>query len=457
MYQATNPATGETLQPYPLMEGAELTSALEASREAYESWRKTSFAERASLLNKVADVMEADVEALAGVMTLEMGKPVKEGFGEVRKSLWCARHYAENAEAYLAPQQIDSDATRSYVQHLPLGPILGILPWNAPFWLAFRFCAPTLMAGNTCLMKHDSHVPASAEAIVNCFARAGAPAGLMQNLRIDKDQVAELLSGDVVRGVSLTGSSAAGSQVAALAGKEMKPGVFELGGSDPSLVLADADLDKAAEVLTLSRIINAGQSCIAAKRIIVEAPVYDAFVEKYKTRLAALKMGDPADEDTQVGPIAREDLRQSLHLQVRETIEQGARCLLGGTLPEGKGFFYPVTLLVDVTPEMTAACEETFGPVAVVMKAASEAEALEIANDTPYGLAASVWTADAEKAERMARDLEAGQVAINGIVKTDPRLPSGGIKRSGLGRELGPHGIREFVNAQQVWVGPAQT
>ncbi|MCC5848530.1 MAG: NAD-dependent succinate-semialdehyde dehydrogenase [Verrucomicrobia bacterium] len=453
MFQATNPTTGESLQPYPLMEAGELSRALASSFEAYGQWRKTTFAERAALLSKVADVMEANEEALAKVMTLEMGKPIREGRGEVKKSVGCARHYAENAEAYLAPVPIASDATRSYVQNLPLGPILGILPWNAPFWLAFRFCAPALMAGNACLMKHDPHVPASAEAIVDCFVRAGAPAGLMQNLRIDKDQVAELLSDDRVRGVSLTGSSAAGSQVASLAGKAMKPGVFELGGSDPSLVLADADLDKAAEVLTLSRIINAGQSCIAAKRIIVEASVYDAFVEKFKARLAALKMGDPAEEDTQVGPIAREDLRKSLHRQLTETIRQGGRCLLGGTLPEGKGFFYPVTLLVDVTQDMTAACEETFGPIGVVMKATSEKEALEIANNTPYGLAASVWTADAEKAERMARDLEAGQVAINGIVKTDPRLPSGGIKRSGLGRELGPHGIREFVNAQQVWVG----
>jgi succinate-semialdehyde dehydrogenase/glutarate-semialdehyde dehydrogenase len=282
----------------------------------------------------------------------------------------------------------------------------------------------------------------------------GAPTGLLQNVRADNDQVAEVIKHLAVQAVSLTGSSAAGSRVAALAAAEIKPAVLELGGSDPSLVLADADLDAAAEVLALSRIINAGQSCIAAKRIMVEAPVYDAFVEKLKVRLDKLVMGDPAEETTQVGPIAREDLRDALHRQVSMTIEQGGRCLLGGTLPAGPGYFYPVTLLVDVTPEMQVCCEETFGPIAVVMKADSVDHAMAMANDTPYGLAASVWTADTQMAERMARDIEAGQVAINGIVKTDPRLPSGGIKRSGYGRELGPHGILEFVNVQQVWVGP---
>jgi succinate-semialdehyde dehydrogenase/glutarate-semialdehyde dehydrogenase len=329
-----------------------------------------------------------------------------------------------------------------------------VLPWNAPFWLAFRFCAPALMAGNTCLMKHDSHVPACAEAIAGVFLQAGAPQGLMQNLRINHDQLARVLEHDAVQAVSLTGSSYAGSQVASLAAKQIKPAVLELGGSDPSLVLADADIEAAAETLALSRIINAGQSCIAAKRIIVEAPVYEAFIEKFHPQLAGLKMGDPADESTQVGPIARADLRDGLHRQVESSIAQGARCLLGGTVPDGPGFFYPVTLLVDVTPAMQASCEETFGPIAVVMKADSEQHALEMANDTRYGLAASVWSADVAKAQRMAADIEAGQVTINGLVKTDPRLPSGGIKRSGYGRELGPHGIMEFVNVQQVWVGP---
>jgi succinate-semialdehyde dehydrogenase/glutarate-semialdehyde dehydrogenase len=457
MFTATNPTTGEVIHQYPTHTSEEVSTAIEDAQTAFQAWRKTTFAERAALLNKVADLMAEDEERLARLMTVEMGKPIREAYGEVQKAAWCARHYAEQAEGYLAPQELASDASLSYVQHLPLGPLLGILPWNAPFWLAFRFCAPALMAGNTCLMKHDSHVPACAEAIGELFVKAGAPKGLMQNLRLHNDQVAQVITHPAVQAVSLTGSSFAGSQVASLAAQHIKPAVLELGGSDPSLVLADADIEKAAEVLALSRIINAGQSCIAAKRIIVEAPVYEAFIDAFHQHLAKLKMGDPAEESTQVGPIAREDLREGLHRQVTTTVEQGGRCLLGGEMPVGKGFFYPVTLLVDVTPEMQASCEETFGPIAVVMKAESEAEAMRIANDTQYGLAASIWTADTAKAQRMASDIEAGQVAINGIVKTDPRLPSGGIKRSGYGRELGPHGILEFVNVQQVWVGPAKT
>ncbi|AZR82939.1 NAD-dependent succinate-semialdehyde dehydrogenase [Thiomicrospira sp. S5] len=457
MFTATNPTTGEVIHQYPTHTSEEVSTVIDDAQTAFQAWRKTTFAERAALLNKVADLMAEDEERLARLMTVEMGKPIREAYGEVQKAAWCARHYAEQAEGYLAPQELASDASLSYVQHLPLGPLLGILPWNAPFWLAFRFCAPALMAGNTCLMKHDSHVPACAEAIGELFVKAGAPKGLMQNLRLHNDQVAQVITHPAVQAVSLTGSSFAGSQVASLAAQHIKPAVLELGGSDPSLVLADADIEKAAEVLALSRIINAGQSCIAAKRIIVEAPVYEAFIDAFHQHLAKLKMGDPAEESTQVGPIAREDLREGLHRQVTTTVEQGGRCLLGGEMPVGKGFFYPVTLLVDVTPEMQASCEETFGPIAVVMKAESEAEAMRIANDTQYGLAASIWTADAAKAQRMASDIEAGQVAINGIVKTDPRLPSGGIKRSGYGRELGPHGILEFVNVQQVWVGPAKT
>jgi succinate-semialdehyde dehydrogenase/glutarate-semialdehyde dehydrogenase len=454
MFIATNPTTGNELHRYPLHDHTTLEQYIDLAAETFASWRKTSFDERATLLRKVAQFMRNDEERLAQLMTVEMGKPIIEARGEVQKAAWCAEHYAEHGADYLASVTLPSDATHSYVQHLPLGPVLGILPWNAPFWLAFRFCAPAILAGNTCLMKHDPHVPACAAAIADAFLQAGAPEGLLQNIRIDKEQVEQVLKHDAVQAVSLTGSSAAGSAVASLAARQIKPAVLELGGSDPSLVLADADLDTAANVLTLSRIINAGQSCIAAKRIIVEAPVYDTFIDKFKVQLAALKMGDPAEESTQVGPIAREDLRAALHRQVTRTVEQGARCLLGGDIPEGPGYFYPVTLLVDVTPEMQASCEETFGPIAVVMKAESAEHAMLLANDTSYGLAASIWTSDVAMAEQMSRDIEAGQVAINGIVKTDPRLPSGGIKRSGYGRELGPHGILEFVNVQQVWVGP---
>ena len=455
MLTAVNPATGETVREVEADSDEAVEAKLAASLKAYHTWKKTSFTERAELLNAVAKHMRDNVETLAPLMTEEMGKPIKEARGEVNKAAWCAEHYAEHAEAYLERQVIESDATRSYVQHLPLGPILGILPWNAPFWLAFRYCAPALMAGNTALLKHDPHVPGCALAIEQCFRNVGAPDGLFQALMVETPRVEAVLRDKRVRGVSFTGSSRGGAKVAEIAGSEIKPAVMELGGSDPSIVLADADLEKAADVLTLSRIINAGQSCIAAKRIIVEESVYDRMKDLMTAKLGALKVGNPKLEETDVGPIARKDLRSELSRQVRISISEGATCLLGGDLPDGDGYFYPVTLLADVTPEMTAFREETFGPVGVLIKAKDEAHALELANDTEYGLAASVWT-DAGRGEEMASRIEAGQVSVNGIVKTDPRLPSGGIKSSGLGRELGPHGIMEFVNAQQVWIGPAK-
>ncbi|WP_321325709.1 NAD-dependent succinate-semialdehyde dehydrogenase [Thiomicrorhabdus sp.] len=458
MLVAINPCTGQEVHRYPAMDDSQLNAAIEQSVIAFKSWKLTDFDTRRKLLNRVAEKIREDKDELALLMTVEMGKPINESYGELEKSAWCAEHYAENGETYLSSIDLPSDATHSYVQHLPLGTILGILPWNAPFWLAFRFCAPAIMAGNTCLMKHDEHVPACAEAIAKLFSdvseELGLTPGIMQNIPIHREQVESVIKHDAIQAVSLTGSSGAGSAVASLAASQIKPAVLELGGSDPSLVFADADIDAAVEALVISRIINAGQSCIAAKRLIVMDSVYDEFVDKLKGKLAQLKMGDPAETSTQVGPIARADLREGLHRQVQMTIDQGGKCLLGGEMPDGPGFFYPVTLLVDVTPDMQASCEETFGPIAVVMKVTSEDEAMQIANDTPYGLAASIWTADVDKAVKLAPMLEAGQVTINGIVKSDPRLPSGGIKRSGYGRELGPHGIKEFVNYQQVWIGP---
>ncbi len=455
MLKVINPASGEALHQYPTISGSELQASLQSAQDSYRRWRLTGFAERAQVLRQVAEVLRNNQEEYALLMTDEMGKPITEARAEVVKAAWCAEHYADHAERYLAPQTLASDAHHSYVQHLPLGPLLGILPWNAPFWLAFRFCAPALMAGNVCLMKHDPHVPACAVAIADAFVKANAPEALLQNLPLANEQVAGVIEDSRVRGVSFTGSSASGRRVAALAASALKPSVLELGGSDPSIVMADADLDAAADALVLSRMINAGQSCIAAKRLIVEAPVYDAFVERLRVRIEALSMGDPRDESTQIGPIARADLRDNLTRQVDATVEAGARCLVGGRPDEGAGYFYPPTLLVDVTNDMRACREETFGPVAVVLKADSLEQALTLANDTEYGLAASVWSGQAS-AESLAAELESGQVAINGLVKTDPRLPSGGIKASGLGRELGPHGILAFVNAQQVWVGPKQ-
>lgn len=451
-----NPTNGRQLHEFPVMDPAQREAVLERSQSAYRDWRKTSFAERAELLRRVAEVMRDDRERLALLMTDEMGKPIREARGEVDKAAWCAEHYADHGETYLATEMIGSDATISYVQYLPIGTVLGILPWNAPFWLAFRFAAPALMAGNTCVMKHDSNVPACAAGIAKSFEKAGFPEGVFQNMPLATEDIAGAIQHDCVRAVSFTGSDRAGSIVAATAAQYIKPAVLELGGSDPVIVLADADLEVAADTVVLSRIINAGQSCIAAKRIIIEEPIYETFLSMLKERLGKLKMGDPREETTDIGPIARADLRDGLHRQVRASIEAGARCLLGGEIPAGDGFFYPATLLADVDDSMVAFCEETFGPIAVAMPARDVDNALEIANNSQYGLGSSIWTSDVAKAIGLARDFEAGQVSINGIVKTDPRLPSGGVKRSGYGRELGPHGIKMFVNAQQVWVGPAR-
>ena len=451
---AMNPTTGTVAREVPAATEEQITATLNRARTAYESWKDTSFAQRAEVLRAVAAHMRENVEELAPLMTEEMGKPITEARGEVAKAAWAAEHYADHAEEYLAAEHLTSDASSSYVQHLPLGTVLGVLPWNAPFWLAFRFASPALMAGNTAVMKHDPHVPGCAAAIEEAFRAVGAPEGVFQTLHAATEDVERVIRDPRIQAVSFTGSDRAGSLVASIAASEIKPAVLELGGSDPSIVLADADLEKAAEVSALSRIINAGQSCIAAKRLIVERSVHDRFVELLAGHLDELVVGDPREESTQVGPIAREELRKNLHRQVTSSVEAGATLVLGGQMPTGEGYFYPVTLLTDVRAGMSACTEETFGPVAVVMVADDAEQALAIANDTPYGLAASVWTST-ERGEAMARRIEAGQVAVNGIVKTDPRLPSGGIKRSGYGRELGPHGIREFVNAQQVWVGPA--
>lgn len=453
MLTVIDPSTGELLREVPAAGPAEIEATLERAETAFGDWRRTEFAERARLLRDVGAELRRGIEDYAYVMTEEMGKPITEARGEVIKAAWAAEHYAEHGEQYLAPDVVESDATSSYVQYLPLGPVLGVLPWNAPFWLAFRFCAPALMAGNTCVMKHDPHVPGCAAAIAGAFRAVGAPDGVFASLPVATSDVEGVIRDRRIRAVSFTGSDRAGAAVASVAASEIKPAVLELGGSDPSIVLADADIEAAAETLALSRIINAGQSCIAAKRIIVERPVHDELVEALRTRLAALRMGDPRRDDTQVGPIARADLRDALHRQVTETVNAGATCLLGGTVPDVPGFYYPPTLLTGVRPGMAACTEETFGPVAAVMTAVDAEHAVDLANATQYGLAASVWTETA-RGEAMARELEAGQVSVNGIVKTDPRLPSGGIKRSGYGRELGRAGIHEFVNAQQVWVGP---
>lgn len=453
MLTPINPYTGQAMAAYPSLTPEEVTHQIGLADSAYPAWSSLSFSERADCLKRVAQELRRQKPVIAETMAREMGKPVKEGGPETEKAATCADYYASHAEEFLAREVIESDAALSYVTYQPLGVVLGILPWNAPLWLAFRFLAPALMAGNTCVLKHDPHVPGSAKAIADAFEAAKVPANIVVNLPIETGKVAAAIQDKRVQAVSFTGSSAGGRKVAALAAAELKPAVLELGGSDPCIVLADANLEKAADIVTLSRIINAGQSCIAAKRILIEAPVYEQFTEMLKTRLAKLRTGDPLEETTDIGPIARADLLENLHRQVSTTIEQGAKCLLGGQLPGGAGYLYPPTLLADVQPGMCAFEEETFGPVMAVTSVPDFQTAMQIANDTDYGLGSSIWTADSEKAEYAARYLNAGQVAVNGIVKTDPRLPSGGIKQSGYGRELGPHGIKEFVNAKQVWIG----
>ena len=452
MLQAINPTTGEQLAEQDALSAEAAAGVIERVADGFQDWRALSMAARAERLHAMAKALRDNKDELADLMALEMGKPLAEGLGEVEKSAFCAEYYAKHGADFLASETIASDASRSFVQYPPLGTVLGILPWNAPTWLALRFLAPALMAGNTCVMKPDPHVPATARALERIFHESGLPENVMANLPITNDLVADLIDHPRIKAVSFTGSSGSGQKVAARAAAGLKPAVLELGGSDPCIVMADADLDKAADIVTLSRMINAGQSCIAAKRLLVERPIYEAFCQQLHERFSALTLGDPRDTNNKLGPLARGDLRDQLHQQVTESMKAGARCLLGGELPDGPGFFYPPTLLLDVAPGMPVFEQETFGPVLAVTPVDSLEQALELANATEYGLGASIWTGSEDTINTAVAQLEAGQIAVNGIVKTDPRLPSGGIGKSGYGRELGPHGIREFVNTQQVWI-----
>ncbi|MCA1796803.1 MAG: aldehyde dehydrogenase family protein, partial [Geobacteraceae bacterium] len=406
MLTAINPTTGETIQEYPNMSDHEIDHRLNELQQAQQAWRKQSFAERAVVMRAVATKLRENKDHLGHLMTTEMGKPVKEAGPEVEKAAKCAEHYADNAEHYLAREVIESDASSSYVEYQPLGVLLGILPWNAPLWLAFRYLAPALMAGNTCAMKHDQHVPGCAAAIEDIFTQAGAPDNIMCNLPLQTAQVEQAIRHPVVQALSFTGSDKAGGIVASIAASQIKHSVLELGGSDPFIVLQDADLEAAADIAVLSRIINAGQSCIAAKRILVQQSIYPQFVDMVKTRLEKLMMGDPAHPDTDIGPIARADLRDGLHQQVVDTINSGANCLLGGEIPEGPGYFYPPTLLTDVTVDMCAFKSETFGPVMVVTPVEDVQQALLMANSSDFGLGAAVWTGDSDTALYLANNLE---------------------------------------------------
>lgn len=452
-FDVTNPATGETVKSYDGHSDAEAAAFVTAAAEAQRSWRRTAFSERATVLNNAAEILRERADAYAELMAVEMGKPLSGGRGEVEKCAWVCEHYAEHAEAYLSSRAIESDASNSYVAHQPLGVVLAVMPWNFPFWQVFRFLAPALMAGNGGVLKHASNVPGCALAIEDVVKSAGLPDGLFKTLMIGASQVEKVIEHDGVAAVTLTGSTPAGKAVASAAGAVLKKTVLELGGSDPYVILEDADLDEAAELCAKSRLINSGQSCIAAKRFVVLDAVHDAFVEKLRAAMSSRVMGDPLDEDTDVGPQARVDLRDELHEQVRDSVEAGARIVLGGEVPEGPGAFYPPTILVNVTPDTPAYHEELFGPVASVIRAADEAEAVRVANDSVFGLGAAVFTRDLERGRRIAeQELEAGCCFVNAFVKSDPRLPFGGIKQSGYGRELADLGIREFVNQKTVYV-----
>ena len=450
--ESINPATGELLEQFVEWTDDEVAATIGRVQQAWLAWRGTPFAERAGLMKKAAQVLRDNADVYARTMALEMGKPIAEGRAEVNKCALCCEHYADHAEAYLADEVIASDASKSYVAHRPLGVILAVMPWNFPFWQVFRFAAPALMAGNTGLLKHSSNVPRCALQIEEVFVKAGFPADVFRTLMIGSGKVDRVIEHPAVKAVTLTGSDIAGRKVAAKAGQMLKKAVMELGGSDPFVVLADADLDEAATVAAKARCINSGQSCIAAKRFIVETPVYDAFLEKFTAATAALMVGDPLDDRTQVGAQAREDLMLELHAQVEASVAKGAKIVLGGKPLAGKGSFYPPTILVDVVPGMPAYDEELFGPVASVIRARDAADALRIANDTPFGLGASVWTRNAARGEAFAAQVEAGASFVNGMVKSDPRLPFGGTKISGFGRELSHHGIREFVNIHTMWI-----
>jgi len=448
-----NPATGERVATFEEHTEAEVEAALSRATEAFEDWSERPLREREELLADAAEVLRERTDRYAETMTREMGKPIEQARSEVEKCAWVCDHYAEHASAYLTPEghTAPPGATVRTVYE-PLGPVLAVMPWNFPFWQVFRFAAPALTAGNVGLLKHASNVPGCAEAIAEVFRDAGYPEGAFQSLLIDSDRIDGVLTDDRVRAATVTGSGGAGGAVASVAGGERKKTVLELGGSDPFVVLEDADVAAAAETGVWARNQNGGQSCIAAKRFVVHADVYDEFLDAFLEEVTSLTVGDPTDEATDVGPQARPDLLETLHEQVTESVDAGAELLTGGEPLDRAGDFYPPTVLADVPPGCPADEEETFGPVAAVYEVPDADAAVETANDTDFGLGASVWTADRERGERLARRIDAGYVAVNQLVKSDPRVPFGGVRDSGYGRELSGAGIREFVNRKTVWV-----
>ena len=451
-FESINPATGELLEIFEEWPAGETHEVIEKVHGAWLKWRQTSFARREELMKKAAAALRQKMEEYARMMALEMGKPITEGRAEVEKCASVCDYYADNAVRFLAPEPAECDGAGAYVAFRPLGCVLAVMPWNFPFWQVFRFAAPALMAGNAVLLKHSSNVPVCALAIEEVFRLAGFPENVFRTLLISSRQVDAVIENDRVKAVTITGSSYAGSKVAATAGRIQKKSVMELGGSDPFIVLADADIEEVALTAARARCINSGQSCIAAKRFIVEETVYTVFVERFKKAMESLVVGDPMDEAVQVGPQAREDLMRELQAQVEESVAKGAEIILGGKPLERRGYFYPPTILAGVKRGMRAYHEELFGPVASVIAVKDLDRAVLAANDTPFGLGGSVWTRDRRKGEEVAARLETGVVFVNGLVKSDPRLPFGGVKGSGYGRELSHYGIKEFVNIQTIWI-----
>jgi succinate-semialdehyde dehydrogenase/glutarate-semialdehyde dehydrogenase len=459
--RSVNPATGEELAAFDEHPASQLDRALADADAAQRAWRRTSFGERSRVLLEAARLLRERGPEYARLATLEMGKPIAEAEAELDKCAWNCEFYAQQAERLLADELVETQAEASYVAYQPLGVVLAIMPWNFPFWQVLRFAAPALMAGNAALLKHSPNVPRCALAIEQLLTEAGAPAGLFRTLLVGDASVGEaterLIGDPRLSAVTLTGSERAGAAVGAAAGRALKKCVLELGGSDPFIVLADADLPSVAEQAARARFSNAGQSCIAAKRFIVEQAVAEEFERRLVDATAALPVGDPLDPTTRVGPLARADLRDALERQVSDSLAKGARALLGGHRLEGRGWFFAPTVLAGVGREMPVFQQETFGPVAAVIRADDEEEAVELANDTPYGLGASIWTSDLERGRRLGRQVQSGSLFVNGIVASDPRLPFGGVKRSGYGRELAAVGIREFTNIRTFWVQVAGT
>ncbi|MFD6325474.1 NADP-dependent succinic semialdehyde dehydrogenase [Streptomyces sp. NPDC058442] len=454
-----NPANGETLKTYQAMGEEEIERRLQLAEATFRTYRTTSFEERARLVHRAADLLDEDRQDIARVMTTEMGKPVKQAWAEAAKCAKAMRWYADHAAELLADEEPDasdvkdSGASRVLVRYRPLGPVLAVMPWNFPLWQVVRFAAPTLMAGNVGLLKHASNVPQTALYLEDLFHRAGFTEGCFQTLLVGSAAVDEILRDERVKAATLTGSEPAGRAVASTAGEMIKKTVLELGGSDPFVVMPSADLDRAAEVAVTARVQNTGQSCIAAKRFIVHADVHDAFAERFTAGMRALRTGDPMDEGTDVGPLSSEQGRADLEELVDDAVRAGAGVLCGGERPDGPGWYYPPTVLTGITREMRVHREEAFGPVATLYRAADLDEAVLIANDSPFGLSSNVWTRDEAEVDRFVRDLEAGSVFVNGMTASHPAFPFGGVKRSGYGRELSGHGIREFCNITTVWHG----